>query len=357
MPMPTADLSVVVPNYNHAPYLRRCLGALLSQTVLPREILVLDDASTDNSVEVIEEMASRSSLIRLVRNERNLGCCATVNLGAQLAHGEYLFLGAADDFVLPRFVEQLVGLLERHPRAPLACAFPSAILERSGWLRLDPVLWSTTPAYLTPEEFTRRVGQRSPTGHTTVWRREVFLRVGGFLPELEWLSDWFAALTAGFRHGICYVPESLSLFTIRTDSYSAVGQRDPQRVVRVLGAVLDRLLSDEFRDVAGAFARSAVMTVCGPELARVAAQRPDGEDRLVRSLVAGQLHRSHGPIRLFLRKVRGRAPWLRPRTWLALLAARRARRAILCKSGTDERGDVRLIPAKEGSLRRATGRP
>src|SRR5262245_27676203 len=68
---PTADLSVVIPNYNHAPYLPRCLGALLSQSVLPREIIVLDDASTDNSVAVVKCLAGRSPLIRLVRNEQN----------------------------------------------------------------------------------------------------------------------------------------------------------------------------------------------------------------------------------------------------------------------------------------------
>src|SRR5262245_51656791 len=327
--MPTADLSVVLPNYNHARYLPRCLRALLSQAILPREIIVLDDASTDNSLAVLESLARLSPLIRLVRNERNLGCCETANRGARLARGRYLFLGGADDFVLPGFVEQLVGVLERHPRAALSCAFPSAVLEGSGRLRLDPVYWSTSPAYLGPEEFARRVGHRFPTGHTTVWRREAFLRVGGLLPELEWLSDWFAALAAGFREGICYVPAPLALFTIREDSYSAAGQRDPRRVRRVLGVVLDRLLSEEYRDVAGAFARSGAMTVCGPDLARAAALRADRGDPLLRSLVAGRPPWSARRMRLLLMKVGGKArSWLWPRAWRAWLAARRAQRAV-----------------------------
>src|SRR5262245_2091925 len=115
--MSSADLSVVIPNYNDARYLPRSVGALLNQCVLPREIIVLDDASTDESVAVVRTLSRRSPLIRLIRNERNLGCCATINRGAELTRGRFLFLGAAADFVLPGFVDKLVGALEQHADA------------------------------------------------------------------------------------------------------------------------------------------------------------------------------------------------------------------------------------------------
>jgi glycosyltransferase involved in cell wall biosynthesis len=68
--MPTLPtLSVVVPNYNHGKYLEFSLPALLRQSVQPLEIIVLDDVSTDNSVEVIRRFAAQSPLIRLVQNE------------------------------------------------------------------------------------------------------------------------------------------------------------------------------------------------------------------------------------------------------------------------------------------------
>ena len=66
-------LSVVVPNYNHAKYLPACLTAILRESVQPLEVLVLDDVSTDNSVEVIRSFAARHPLVRLIQNEQNLG--------------------------------------------------------------------------------------------------------------------------------------------------------------------------------------------------------------------------------------------------------------------------------------------
>ena len=74
-------ISVVVPNYNHAHFLPRCLDALLEQPVPPFEILVLDDSSKDNSREVLRSYAQKSPLIHIHFNERNLGVCETMNRG------------------------------------------------------------------------------------------------------------------------------------------------------------------------------------------------------------------------------------------------------------------------------------
>ncbi len=296
--------------------------ALVSQNPPPSEILVVDDASTDDSVRVVEQLAQRWPIIRLVRNERHLGCCNTLNRGAALARGRYLYLGAADDFVLPGFIAKLVGLLQKHPQAALSCAFPSAVMERSQWLWLKPVYWSHRPAYLTAEECIRRVGHRSPAGHTTIWRREAFLEVGGLLPDLEWLSDWFASLTASFRNGLCYVPEGLALFTRTSTSFSAQGQSDPIRTRQVFAAVLDRLRSEQYRDVAPAFARSGVMAVFRKDQGgrmKDEKRQSDSSFLLLPSSFRG----------LLARKVAEKlAAWLNPRTWLAWLLAKKGQRAV-----------------------------
>ncbi len=69
----------VFRTYNHARYLPQVLESVLTQSVRPLEVLVLDDASTDDSVQVIQQYAARDPLVRLVRNERNLGVVATLN--------------------------------------------------------------------------------------------------------------------------------------------------------------------------------------------------------------------------------------------------------------------------------------
>ena len=83
--MPSTDLSLILTNYNHARYLPQSISAVLSQSVRPKEFIILDDASTDDSLQVLEAFAARDPIIRLVRNERNRGVCATIQRGIGLA--------------------------------------------------------------------------------------------------------------------------------------------------------------------------------------------------------------------------------------------------------------------------------
>src|SRR5262249_18331038 len=135
MRRPTA--SIIMTNYNHSRYLPVALQAILSQTWRPSEVLVIDDGSTDNSVEVIEQFAERDSIIRLIRNDRNRGVAYSCNRGVALASGEYLLFAAADDYILPCFLERSRSLLGQYPEAGLSCCDSAALDENSGATRAD----------------------------------------------------------------------------------------------------------------------------------------------------------------------------------------------------------------------------
>ncbi len=78
-------LTAVLPNYNHAEYLPHALNALLAQTRPADELIVIDDASTDNSVAIIEGYLARHPNIRFVRNAGNLGTVSNINRGLEMA--------------------------------------------------------------------------------------------------------------------------------------------------------------------------------------------------------------------------------------------------------------------------------
>ncbi|HEX4612793.1 MAG TPA: glycosyltransferase family 2 protein, partial [Urbifossiella sp.] len=238
--MPTADLSVVMPNYNHARYLPRALDAIFAQSVLPREVVVVDDASTDNSVAVLEGYARRFPHLRLVRNERNLGVVGAMNRGAQLALGRYLGFAAADDYVLPDFYEKTITLFERHPHAGLCCAYDSFKLGEDGPLEPNPSGWPADRAdYYPPAEVARLLRHTIP-GHSGIFRRDALQAAGWFDPALAWYCDWFVNLTLAFRHGACHIPEPLSVRILLPENYSA--QAKPGEKHRaVLRAFLDRV--------------------------------------------------------------------------------------------------------------------
>src|SRR5260221_14302308 len=119
MKLPT--LSVILPNYNHAEHLPTCLGALLAQSAPPTEIILIDDGSSDTSVNVIKDFRARNPTIKFFQNDKNRGVSFTVNRGIDLAIGEYSFFLAADDKVLPGFLEKSLRLLASYPQAGISC--------------------------------------------------------------------------------------------------------------------------------------------------------------------------------------------------------------------------------------------
>lgn len=270
--MPAADLSVVVPNYNHAGLLPRALDALLAQGVRPREILVVDDASTDGSRAVIEGYARRHDLIRPVWAERNGGVAAALNRGTALAAGRWVLHAAADDYVLPGFFEKAFAVLGRHPAAGL-CRADDSYRVGDGPVVPNPAGWGDGPGYLTPDEVADRLRHTIP-GHAAIVRRDALLRVGGIRPALRWYADWFANLAVAFRDGACHVPEPLAVRVLLPGNYSA-GAKDGPEHVAVLAEALRLLTSPEFADVAPRFRRNGAMTFFGPDLVRAAARRPD----------------------------------------------------------------------------------
>src|SRR5690349_5161882 len=100
--MPT--LAVFMPNYNHAKLLPRAIEAIVSQNRQPDDFLIIDDASTDDSVAVIERYRQQYPFIRLVRHQSNQGLMATMKTILSDIQADYLVGAAADDYMLPGFL-------------------------------------------------------------------------------------------------------------------------------------------------------------------------------------------------------------------------------------------------------------
>ena len=101
--MPSADVTILMSHYNHAKMLPRSLDALLSQTVRPREIILIDDASPDDGLAVMESYARRDPCIRIVRNEKTLAW-SPHSIAVKEVKTGYVGAAAADDYVLPGWV-------------------------------------------------------------------------------------------------------------------------------------------------------------------------------------------------------------------------------------------------------------
>ncbi|GAK59770.1 glycosyl transferase [Candidatus Vecturithrix granuli] len=116
-------VSVIIVNWNGAKYLPACLSALMQQTYTPIEIVIVDNASTDDSCQVIEAFQHRHQELRtltLLRNSSNTGFCRGNNQGIQHSHGDFVLLLNADVTLAADFIERLVHLMSSDPMVGIA---------------------------------------------------------------------------------------------------------------------------------------------------------------------------------------------------------------------------------------------
>ena len=99
-------LSVVVPIYNVEQYLKKCLDSIVNQTLADIEIICVNDGSTDNSLDIINEYAKNDNRI-VVINKKNSGLGAAYNSGLEIAKGEYIGFVEPDDYISPNMYEEL----------------------------------------------------------------------------------------------------------------------------------------------------------------------------------------------------------------------------------------------------------
>lgn len=108
----TPPITVIIPTYNGAPYLCEAIESILGQTFTDFELIIIDDASSDNSVEIGEGFAAKDSRIRVFRNERNLGFAANRNKAVSLARGRYIAWQDQDDISMVERLERQYAVLE-----------------------------------------------------------------------------------------------------------------------------------------------------------------------------------------------------------------------------------------------------
>lgn len=240
-----------MPNFNHAHFLPEAIESILEQSVAPAEFIIIDDCSTDDSVEIIDRYAARYPVIRFIKNEVNRGVLPNALVGTNLATSDYLHFAAADDRVLPGLYEKSLRLLARYPEAGLCTARILKIDEEGRNLGLFrwPIARRTS-GYLPPAK-ARAALLRHGTwlaGNSAIYRRSALLDEGGFRPELGPYCDGFLGEVLALRHGACYIPEALAAWRLMAGGYASSGLADYDRAFEVL-ANARRLMETEYADL------------------------------------------------------------------------------------------------------------
>jgi alpha-1,3-rhamnosyltransferase len=124
-----ADVTVLVPSYNHAPFIERTLNSIFKQTLHPKKLIVIDDGSKDESVQIIESLLANCPFKYSFIKRENRGLCATLNEGLAIADAEYFAYISSDDVWLPDFLKSRVQVLENRSNAVLSYSYSYLIDE------------------------------------------------------------------------------------------------------------------------------------------------------------------------------------------------------------------------------------
>ena len=108
-------VSIIILSYNSLKFLKKCLRSVLSTEYNNFEVILVDNASTDGSIEYVEKKFGHDYRLNIIRNERNLGFAEGNNVGARVARGNYVVFVNSDTVVDPNWLNELVNVMEENP--------------------------------------------------------------------------------------------------------------------------------------------------------------------------------------------------------------------------------------------------
>lgn len=244
------SLSVLIGSYNYARFIGEAIESVLNQSYRPMEVIVIDNASTDNSVEIIQRFIDQNPIVHLIMNEKNFGGIYVFNQFLSLAKGEYIYIVGADDRLLPGFLEKSMKLLARYPEAGVCSTLAYKMDEKGknkGFFVLPIV--SKKECFIPPKKaisIVNKVDNYIP-GHTAIYKRKVFNAIGGLIPELHAVADAFALKVIVCKYGACFIPEALVCIRTFPNSYSKKISKD-LNCNKEIWRVMEPLLTETYKE-------------------------------------------------------------------------------------------------------------
>jgi glycosyltransferase involved in cell wall biosynthesis len=190
-----AVIDILVPCYRYGCFLPGCIGSILSQSVQNFRVLIIDDASPDDSAAVAQQLAQSDSRIKVIAHRTNQGHIATYNEGIAWTSSPYLLLLSADDFLAPGAFARAVAIMEARddvvmtygPAIKIQSGQPTpAIPEEAG--EAGETVWNVRPGRDFVAETCDTIRNVVPTPSVIV-RTAVQKRIGGYHPHLNHAGD------------------------------------------------------------------------------------------------------------------------------------------------------------------------
>ena len=211
-------VSVIIPGYNHAPFLQERIESVLGQTYPHIEVIMLDDASGDESAEIMQSYAQHKHVSHVIINKENSGnTFLQWQKGLAQAQGEYVWIAESDDVAHTNFLTALMEPLIKTPDAVMAFSWSTMIDEHGKPL---PYSWDETKRFCAPGVYDSRPFclQRMMfknlmyNASMVVFRKECAANVNPQFMQYRHSGDWLFWFDIARQGKICEVPQKLNSF-------------------------------------------------------------------------------------------------------------------------------------------------
>ena len=264
-------LTALITNYNYGRYLPVAIEAMVRQSRPADELILIDDASTDGSQQVVDELGRRYPFITIIKHEVNRGMNPSGQEGLELATGDYFYWGSADDMVLPGFFATAMALAEKFPDAPLCAGIPVRLHEDTRKQDRTCIGMPDTADFLPPAALWRLApaGALELGGAWAIFRKRDLKALGGFRVPLTSLSDWFLVYALALGRGLCWTAQPAAVMRLHAQNYSSSFDANRDTHGKVLTHLAELLAGEVPEETRHGFRRSGVLAQLGSPMARV----------------------------------------------------------------------------------------
>lgn len=242
-------LSITLINYNHGHFLNHCLERICKNNIKPNQLIIVDDGSTDNSKNVLNDYKDRYSFIETHYLSKNHGALYAANLARSKVKNNHMYCASADDFIELDFIENIHEAIRISPKA-------GVIFSQMKMLENNEVIYTAKAElpsfqFINPQCFLDDFLKKKPSTHShaaaTVYNTKAFNKVGGMPSTFTGFRDTLVIRLLGLKYGAVYIDKPLVNFRCNEKSISSSYNKNTQSIKLTINEV-HKLMTNEFKE-------------------------------------------------------------------------------------------------------------
>lgn len=215
-------VSIIIVSYNHGKFLKENLDSIKAQTYPNIQLIVADDASMDNSVQVFEEWLKENNYPATKNfHKKNTGLATTLNECIEHVKGKYVKMIAADDYLHPESIEKCVEELERLGEEYGMVFTDTWTINEKSEITNDITDYNVNKN-LTKEQFREKLLEGNRIAALTVLMRKTAVKNTGDYPTDLFIEDYYRWLKINEQYWIAYLPDKLSYYRLHSSNISKI---------------------------------------------------------------------------------------------------------------------------------------